>query len=97
MNPNKDKVSAEEQYERNILFLSKHVPPDDIYPFAESMMHISYYFLRKWMDEIDVQDECKKDEVTAKYVNSLMGYLLTRDLEIEEKYRMGFFKTDEED
>lgn len=75
-----DEIEAE--YERNVIFMSKVIPPDDIYAFAESGVCMSYYFLQKWHKCEDVRPICETDPVAREYITLLLSYLNTRDISL---------------
>jgi len=86
----------EEMFEKNVQYLAKQIPPDDIYIFAEGLLAMSYYFLRQWGKYTDIQEECDEDEITYTYVVNLLRYFYSRDMEMEVKYRMGFYTDNNE-
>jgi len=68
-----------EKFNKNVAYLQRIVPPDDIYIFTEQTFMAALFFLQKWAELTDVQQACKDDPVTAKWVRNIAGYLMIRD------------------
>lgn len=68
------------KFEKNVAYLQKNIPPDDIYVFAEQTFMSSMFFLSKWSDWIDIEEEMEKDPVVEKWVNNIVGLQKLKDL-----------------
>jgi hypothetical protein len=64
--------------DKNIAFLQRAVPPDDIYLFAELNYDASIYLLSKIDDVLDINVMMKKDEYFAKIVRNIVCYHTAR-------------------
>jgi hypothetical protein len=67
-----------EEFEKNVEYLRRNVPPDDIYIFTEQTFMAAMFFLMKWKDLVDLRKECREDKIVAKWVNNIGGFYLTR-------------------
>ena len=74
-----NKEEMRERFEKNVDFLKRNIPPDDIYLFAEQTFMAALYFLYKWSDWADIEEECHRDEVTRKWVANIMGFHRMKD------------------
>lgn len=66
--------------EKNIAFLAKTVPPDDIYLFGEFAYDSSLYLLAILHDKLDVTDMIEEDDHLNRIVNVIVGYQIARKL-----------------
>ncbi len=76
------RLSKEEmmiKFEKNVAYLKRNVPPDDIYMFAEQTFMAAMFFLFKWGEHGDIIEECKQDSVTKKWVNNIVGFQICKD------------------
>lgn len=64
---------ANKRYERKVSFLRKNIPPDDIYEFAEQALTCAEFFLSKWNDWVDINEECEKHRPVEMWVKNLVG------------------------
>ena len=78
---NKEEMKAE--FEKNVQFIQRNIPPDDIYIFAEQTFMAAMFFLTKWSKFVDVLEECEKDPVTKKWVHNLIGLQIFKDQGID--------------
>lgn len=74
-----DKKQLQEEFEKNVKFLQRVVPPDDIYAFAEETYMAALFFLKKWSECEDIKIVAKDDEVAKKYVNNICSFLVCRN------------------
>lgn len=78
---NKEELKA--KFEKNVDFLKRNIPPDDIYMFAEQTFMAAMFFLFKWSEWVDVNEEGEKDEVVKKWASNIIGFQRCRDQEID--------------
>lgn len=79
------------RFEKNVAYLERNIPPDDIYIFTEQTFMAAMFFLLKWREWVDIDDEMAKDPVVKKWVNNILcletckdnGIDLTLDLDLE--------------
>ncbi len=71
------------RFEKNVEFLRRNIPPDDIYLFAELTFMASLYFLKKWSNYTDINKECEECEVTKKWVSNIMLLLHCKENDTE--------------
>ena len=62
-----------EEFEKNVEYLRRNVPPDDIYIFAEQTFMAALFFLYKWSEWVDVNEESRKDPIIKKWVANIIG------------------------
>ncbi len=84
-----------EQFEKNITYLRRNIPPDDVYIFAEQTFMAAMFFLWKWKDHIDIREECANDPIAAKWVENIGGFYLTREKGIDIQYNLNMESLDE--
>ncbi len=80
-----------DKFEKNVEYLKRNVPPDDIYLFTEQTSMAAIYFIHKWSEWVDIKKECAKDEITNKWIKNILGFEyyknenidLTLDLDID--------------
>lgn len=78
-----DKEALLDQFERNVAYLRKTVPPDDIYAFCEQTFMSSVYFIRKIAQLTDLEEECKKDERFGVWVKNIMLFQACKNDDME--------------
>lgn len=78
---NKEELKA--KFEKNVEYLKRNVPPDDIYLFAEQTFMATLFFLHKWSEWVDVNEECLADPVAKKWVTNIIGLQMAKDKEID--------------
>lgn len=77
---NKEEMKA--KFEKNVEYLQRNIPPDDIYLFTEQTFMAALFFLQKWSAWVDILEECK-DPITRKWVTNIMGLLHCRENEVD--------------
>lgn len=68
------------QFNENVEYLQRNVPPDDIYIFTEQTFMAALFFLTKWSEKADIEAECAQDIIAQKWVTNILGLLACRDL-----------------
>lgn len=63
-----------EAFEKNVRYLQRNIPPDDIYIFTEQTFMAAVFFLSKWAEWIDLKEECAKCPVVNKWVGNILGF-----------------------
>lgn len=61
-----------EEFEKDVEWLRKNIPPDDIYVFAEQMHRSAINFLRLWAQYISINEECAKDNFIKDEIDNLL-------------------------
>ena len=74
-----NREELKEKFEKNVLYLKRNIPPDDIYLFAEQTFMATMFFLHKWSEWVDVNEECQKDPVAKKWVTNIIGLQRCKD------------------
>ena len=92
-----DKKQLNELYEKNVGWLRRNVPPDDIYDFAEQTYMAALYFMQRYSYEVDFAKELKNNPITKKWAGNLAGLLRYRDEGRDVKIDMELSFFDEED
>jgi len=72
-----------EKFEKNVEYLKRNIPPDDIYMFAEQTFMATLFFLHKWNEWVDINEEAQKDPVVKKWVTNIVGLQMCKDKEQE--------------
>lgn len=78
-----NREELKEKFERNVDYLKRNVPPDDIYMFAEQTFMATLFFLHKWSEWADINEECKNDPVAKKWVTNIVGLQMCKDKELD--------------
>jgi len=68
------------EFEKNVDFLRRNIPPDDIYMFAEQVFAASLYFLKKWNEGKNMREEFEDDEACKLWVQNIVTIHLSRQL-----------------
>ncbi len=85
---NKEELKA--MYEKNVEYLKRNIPPDEIYEFAEQTYMATLYFLSKWSDWEDVNQVCQDDPVASKWVRNIMSLLKCREMGMDVDFIISF-------
>ena len=91
-----DKKKLLEKFEKNVLYLRRNIPPDDIYMFAEQTYMAAMFFLYKWSDHVDIQKEMDRDEPTNVWVSNLLTLQELRDKNADISLEVKYNEDDEE-
>lgn len=59
-------------YVKDVKWLREHVPPDDIYDFAQQALMASDYLLWKLDQFCDVAEETETDEVLCVWIKNII-------------------------
>ncbi len=78
-----NKEEMKDKFEKNVAYLKRNVPPDDIYMFAEQTFMATLFFLHKWSEWVDVNEECQADPVARKWVTNIIGLQMCKDKELD--------------
>lgn len=77
------KEELKAKFEKNIEYLKRNIPPDDIYLFAEQTFMATLFFIHKWSEWVDVNEECLADSLAKKWVTNIIGLQMAKDKEID--------------
>ena len=74
-----------EKFEKNVAYLKRNVPPDDIYMFAEQTFMAAFFFIKKWSEHVCVTEECEKSLVVRKWLYNivLLEYLKDEGIDVQ--------------
>lgn len=78
-----DKARLLKEYEKNIAWLRRNVPPDDIYDFAEQTYMAALYFLKRMSMLVDMRKELDTYPPSKKYATNLCLVLHLREQGID--------------
>ena len=78
---NKDELKAE--FEKNVDYLRRNIPPDDIYLFCEQTFMAAMFFMKKWSDWEDINDVCKNDIISRKWISNIIGLHVCREKNLD--------------
>jgi len=81
-----------DRFKKNVEYIEKTVPPDDIYLFTEQTLMAALYFLRTLQDFTDIKQLCRDDPIFAKWTENIGAFYLaqvndfemTLDLKMDE-------------
>ena len=85
-----------QKFEKNVEYLERNIPPDDIYMFAEQTFMAALYFLKKWSETTSLQEEMKADPVTHKWINNILGLCHCRENEEDISLDLNLDSVEEE-
>lgn len=74
-----EESDLENKFHRDVDWLYKNIPPDEIYVFAHQSFLAAEYFLWQWSQWVNVIEEAKKDSLTNLWVQNIVGVKLLRD------------------
>lgn len=90
-----NKEELKKRFEKNVEYLKRNVPPDDIYLFAEQTHMAALYFLHRWSEWADIQAECQYNLVTQKWVSNILGLQRCKDQDININLDLDLGNVDE--
>ena len=67
------------EFEKNVDYLRRNIPPDDIYMFCEQTFMAALYFLSKLTDHIDLEEEANESEVFKKWATNILGLKMCQE------------------
>lgn len=78
-----EKKKRLEEFQRNVAWLHKSVPRDDIYDFAEQTLMACDFFIYKLGEYVNINDEAEKDEILGQWFRNVvtMRFLAENDIE----------------
>ncbi len=74
---NKDEVR--EMFEKNVQYLKRNIPPDDIYMFSEQTFMACVFFIHRWSEWVDLREEGVKCPVTRKWLTNILSLKLAKE------------------
>lgn len=74
-----DKEELEEKFYKNIEYLQRNIPPDDIYIFTEQTFMAAMFFMHKWSKKEDLNEVCKTDPIAKKWINNILNMQKYKD------------------
>lgn len=72
-----------ERFYKNVAYLQKNIPPDDIYLFSEQTFMASLFFLKKWSEWVSINEEMEKCPITRKWVMNILALVEVREKNID--------------
>lgn len=83
-----DKARLLKEYEKNITWLRRNIPPDDIYDFAEQTYMAALYFLKRLSMVVDINEEFQDYPVSKKWATNICSILHLRDNNLDSAIDM---------
>jgi hypothetical protein len=83
------------KFEKNVDYLKRTIPPDDIYLFAEQTFMAALFFMHKWAEWDDMEDAMKTDPVTYKWIMNILGFQAMKDQNMDIQLDLGLDELDE--
>lgn len=71
------------KFEKNVDYLRRNIPPDDIYLFAEETFMAALFFLKKWSEKTNLTEEMLRDPITNKWITNILGLLQCKEQDLE--------------
>ena len=84
---NQDEIMA--LFYKNVEFLQRTVPPDDIYIYAEQTFIAALYFMHRLRKHINMDEEMAKDEVLKKYAVNITMMLDAKEKNLNCHFDLG--------
>ncbi len=91
-----NKEELRQKFERNVEYLKRNVPPDDIYLFTEQTSMAAIYFIHKWAEWVDINKECVEDEITRKWLKNILGFEYYKNENIDVALDLDLESTEDE-
>lgn len=91
-----NKEELKKKFEKNVDYLRRNIPPDDIYPFTEQTFMAALYFLHKWSEWADIEAECHENEITRKWVANILGLQRMKEQDISVNLDLNLGSVDED-
>lgn len=79
-------MSAENDYEKDLVWISKTVPPDDIYDFALQLCGMMEYFFMKWQENVDILAIYNSDKTARLFIDNLVIFREIREKKLDVKW-----------
>lgn len=90
-----NKEEFKNKFEKNVEYLQRNIPPDDIYIFAEQTMMAALFFMHKWSQHENISKACLNDHVACKWVHNILGLYKAREQGINVKIDLDIEVLDE--
>jgi hypothetical protein len=84
-----DKDELFEKFERNVAWLQRNIPPDDIYVFTEQTLMSSMYFLSQWSRVADLNKIAAMDPIAAKWIKNVTAIMRLREIGVDTQLDLG--------
>ncbi len=84
------------KFEKNVDYLKRNIPPDDIYMFAEQTYMATLFFLHKWSEWVDLNEEAERCDVTKKWITNIIGLQICKDKEMDVNLDLDMKSIEEE-
>lgn len=91
-----NKEELKEKFEKNVEYLKKVVPPDDIYLFSEQTFMAALFFLKKWSEKTSITEEMLRDPITDKWVTNILGFLECKEKDLDINLDLNMQSIEEE-
>jgi hypothetical protein len=62
------------RFNKNVAYIEKVIPPDDIYLFTEQTLMAAIYFLGMLNEVIDMNEACKQNPILKKWVINIVSF-----------------------
>lgn len=69
-----NKQQFKERFEKNVAYLKRNVPPDDIYMFTEQTFMAAMFFINKWAEWVDINEEAKRDPIAERWLKNIIDF-----------------------
>lgn len=87
-----------EKFAKNVDYLKRNIPPDDIYEFAEQTFMAAMFFMYKWSDWTDLIQESENDDVAKKWIANIVGlhHMKVENIDVDLDLNMKSIEEDDE-
>ena len=91
-----NKEELKKKFEKNVDYLKRNVPPDDIYLFTEQTFMAALYFLHRWAEWEDIEAECQDNPIARKWVINIMSLQRCKNQNIDVNLDLDLGSVDED-
>jgi hypothetical protein len=67
-------------FESNVMWLKRVVPEEAIFALAEQMIMTAEYFMDRWREWVDIEEETSRDSNVALWVDSIVKIQMLRGI-----------------
>lgn len=90
-----NKKEFKAKFEKSIAYIQKTIPADDIYLFTEQTFMAAMYFLLRWSEVVNLQEEAEENEISKKWITNILAFHHCKENEIEINLNLDLDSIDE--
>ena len=77
-------AKIQEEFEKNVQWLKKAVAQEDMYYLGQQLLITAEFFLDKWMEWIDIEEEITRDPEAYGRIRALVQIYMLRKYDTDE-------------